>query len=172
MRNRTVTVLTATVLGLVAGSVLAADPPHAAAKPVSAVIAVPMLSSAGAAKVLAAAVTEANRHNWGSSIAIVDAAGHLLAYQRTDGAPLGTIDVARRKAETSIKFKAPTEFLQKMVSQGGAAMLTLGDYVAVVGGYPITVNGEVVGAIGVSGGMAGEDEVVAKAGLAALGAGG
>ena len=64
---------------------------------------------------------------------------------------MGTIDVARRKAETAIKFKAPTEFLQKMVGQGGAAMLTLGDYVAVVGGYPIIVNGEVVGAIGVSG---------------------
>jgi glc operon protein GlcG len=163
MRNRTVTVLTATVLGLVAGSVLAADP---------SVIALPNLSSAGAAKVLAAALLEANRHGWASSIAIVDAAGHLLAFQRTDGAPMGTIDVARRKAESSIKFKAPTEFLQKMVGQGGPAMLTLGDYVAVVGGYPISVNGEVVGAIGVSGGMAGEDEVIAKAGLAALAGGG
>jgi len=126
------------------------------------------LSSAGARLVMDAAVRLADGNGWGSSIAIVDNAGRLLAFHRTDGAPVGTIDVAQGKAFTALKFRMPTQAVQDMVAKGGPAMLTLGDMVAVVGGYPIVRNGEVIGAIGVSGGMAGEDEIVAHAGLAAL----
>lgn len=127
-----------------------------------------VLSSAGAQAAMTAAMDEANRHGWLASIAIVDDSGRLLAFRRTDGAPIGTIEVARRKAETSIKFKMPSELIGKMVQQGGPAMLTLGDLVAVAGGYPIMANGEMIGAIGVSGGMATEDAAIAKAGIAAL----
>ena len=127
-----------------------------------------VLSSAGTQAAMAAAVAEATKNGWPASIAIVDDSGRLLAFHRTDGAPMGTIDVARRKAETSIKFKMPTEFLGQMVQQGGPAMLTLGDFVAVPGGYPIMAGGEVIAAIGVSGGMAGEDDIIAKAGIAAI----
>jgi glc operon protein GlcG len=126
------------------------------------------LSSAGARRVIDAAVQLADANGWGSSIAVVDNAGRLLAFHRTDGAPIGTIDVAQGKAFTALKFRMPTQAVQDMVGKGGPAMLTLGEMVAVVGGYPIVRNGEVIGAIGVSGGMAGEDEIVAHAGLSAL----
>lgn len=126
------------------------------------------LSSKGAQAVLAAAVAEATKRQWGMSIAVVDESGRLLGFQRTDGAPMGTIDVAQGKAVTAIKFKMPTSFVQDMVSKGGAAMLTIGGITAVTGGYPIVVDGQVVGAIGVSGGLGGEDDITAKAGLAGL----
>jgi len=128
-----------------------------------------VLTSAGAQTVMVAAIRTANANGWGSSIAITDEGGRLLAFHRTDGAPIGTIDVARRKAETAIKFREPTAMLGRLVEQGGVAMLTLGDFVAVPGGYPIMVEGQLVGAIGVSGGMSGEDDIIARAGLDALG---
>jgi glc operon protein GlcG len=128
-----------------------------------------ILTSAGAQAIIAAAVRAANANGWGSSIAITDESGLLIAFHRTDGAPIGTIDVARRKAETAVKFQAPTAMLGGLVQKGGVAMLTLGDFVAVPGGYPIMADGQLIGAIGVSGGMSGEDDIIARAGLDARG---
>lgn len=142
--------------------------PKPGPKPTTALtVSQPVLSSAGAQAVMAAAIGEATKNGWGSSIALVDNAGRLLAFHRTDGAPMGTIDTAVGKATTAIMFKAPTAMISQMVSQS-AAMATIPGVVAVPGGYPIVQNGQVIGAIGVSGGMAGEDDVIAKAGMAAL----
>lgn len=127
----------------------------------------PVLSSAGVRTVMAAAIAKATENGWGSSIAVVDNAGRLLAFHRTDGAPIGTIDTAIGKATTAIMFKAPTAMISQMVSQN-PGMATVPGVVALPGGYPIVQNGQVIGAIGVSGGMAGEDDIIAKAGMAAL----
>lgn len=126
------------------------------------------LSAKGAETVLNAAVAEAVKNQWGMSIAIVDESGRLLAFRRTDGAPMGTIDVSQGKAVTAIKFKMPTRFVQELISKGGSAMLTIKDITAVTGGYPIEANGQVIGAIGVSGGLGDEDDRTAQAGLSAF----
>lgn len=163
-----------TMLGLagaalvLVGSQFAVAQPKPGPKPTTApTVSVPVLSSAGAQAVMAAAVGEATRNGWGASVALVDNAGRLLAFHRTDGAPMGTIDTALGKATTAIMFKAPTSMISQMVSQS-AAMATIPGVVAVPGGYPIMQNGQVIAAIGVSGGMAGEDDIIAKAGMAAV----
>lgn len=166
--NRLTKFATATLMvAALAGAATAQPKPGP--KPTTAPVAnLPVLSGAGAQAAIAAAVKTATDNGWGSSIAVVDNAGRLLAFHRTDGAPLGTIDVAQGKALTAIKFKAPTDFIAQMVSKS-AALATIPDIVAVPGGYPILKDGQVIGAIGVSGGMAGEDDIIAKAGIAAVG---
>ncbi|WP_298670605.1 heme-binding protein [uncultured Sphingomonas sp.] len=158
----------ATLLAVSALQPLAAAEPKQGPKPTSAPVQnLPVLSSAGVQAVMNAAITKAASNGWGSSIAVVDNAGKLLAFHRTDGAPMGTIDTALGKANTAIMFKAPTSMISQMVAQS-AAMATIPGVVAVPGGYPIMYNGQVIGAIGVSGGMAGEDDIIAKAGMDAL----
>jgi uncharacterized protein GlcG (DUF336 family) len=126
------------------------------------------ISALGAQKVLAAAAAAAAKNHWGMSIAVVDDSGRLIAFLRMDGAPLGTIDVSQSKALTAIKFKMPTKFVQDLVSKGGAAMLTIPGITALTGGYPIEQQGQIIGAIGVSGGFGDEDDRTALAGIAAL----
>ena len=168
-RHPSVVAVAFAVLAATASAQMAPAPKPGPRPTTDPVAARPVLSSAGAKTVMAAAIATADENGWGASIALVDDGGRLLAFHRTDGAPIGTIEVAQGKAETAIRFKLPTAFLQKMVAQGGPAMLTLGKMVAVTGGYPIVRDGQVVGAIGVSGGMSGEDDIIAKAGLAAIG---
>lgn len=123
------------------------------------------VSLATAKKIIAAAEAEAVKNGWALTFTIVDDAGRLVCFQRMDEAPLGTIEVSQGKAQTAVKFRAPTKMVQDMVTQGGPAMLTLGDITAVTGGYPIMIDGKLVGAIGVSGGLRGEDDLAAAAGL-------
>jgi len=127
----------------------------------------PVISARGAQSLLQAAQAMAERNHWGMSVTIVDDAGNLVAFLRMDGAPMGTIDVSRGKAVTAIKFKMPTSMVQQMVS-GGGGMLTIPGITALTGGYPVMVNGQVVGAIGVSGGLGDEDDRTAQAALAAF----
>ncbi|WEK43968.1 MAG: heme-binding protein [Candidatus Sphingomonas colombiensis] len=166
--NNTLKYASAALLAACALQPLAAAEPKQGPKPTTAPVqSLPVLSSVGVQAVMNAAIAKATSNGWGSSIAVVDNAGKLLAFHRTDGAPMGTIDTALGKATTAIMFKAPTAMISQMVSQN-AAMATIPGVVAVPGGYPITYNGQVIGAIGVSGGMAGEDDVIAKAGMDAL----
>lgn len=157
-------------LALAAGVAQAQTPPPMqvpkAAQAAGPVLSKSSLSAKGADAILDAAVAEAVKNQWGMSIAIVDESGRLLAFRRTDGAPMGTIDVAQGKAVTAIKFKMPTRFVQEIVSKGGSAMLTIKDIVAITGGYPIESGGQIIGAIGVSGGLGDEDDRTAQAGLA------
>jgi len=157
----------ATLLLVIATQPLAAQPKPGPKPTTAPSFSQPILSSAGAQRVMTAAINEATKNGWGSSIAVVDNAGRLLAFHRTDGATIGSIDTAHGKATTAIMFKAPTAMISQMVSQS-AAMATIPGIVAVPGGYPIMQGNDVIGAIGVSGGMAGEDDIIAKAGMAAL----
>lgn len=160
--------LAALIVAPAAAQTAPAQGPKPGPKPTSeSVLSLPVLSSAGVSKIMAAAIKIARDNGWPSSIAVVDTAGLLLAFHRTDSTPIGSIDTALGKAHTAIMFKAPTAMISQMVSQS-AAMATIPGVVAVPGGYPISQNGQVIGAIGVSGGMAGEDDVIAKAGIAAL----
>ena len=124
----------------------------------------PVVAADGAQRALAAAVAEARQQGWAVSIAVVDAAGELVAFLRMDGAPYSSIDVSRAKARTAARFRRPTRGLDSALTAGRLAILGLEGATPVEGGVPIVVGGEVVGAVGVSGVTSAQDAQVAQAG--------
>jgi uncharacterized protein GlcG (DUF336 family) len=130
-----------------------------------------VLTLDGAKKVAAAAEAEAKKNNWNVVIAIVDDGGHLIYLQRLDGTQTGSIEVAMGKARTAMAFKRPTKVLEEVVNKNGRnTLLTLPGVTLLEGGIPITVGGQIVGAIGVSGVTSAQDAQVGQAGIDALGA--
>ena len=121
-----------------------------------------------AKQVSAAAEAEAVANNWNVVIAIVDDGGRLMHLVRRDGTQYGSIEVAQDKARTAIAFRRPTKALEDAVAGGRNAILRLGDATPIEGGLPIVVEGEMVGAIGVSGVQSSQDAQVAQAGIDAL----
>lgn len=128
-----------------------------------------ILNLADAKKIAEAAENEAQRNKWPVIIAIVDDGGHLIYLQRLDGAQFGSIDVAIAKAHAAIAFKRPTRAWEELVNQGHVRYLGLPGSMPLEGGLPLIVEGEIVGAIGVSGMKSNEDAQIAKAGVDALG---
>ena len=118
-------------------------------------------------RIAAAAEAAAIARGWAVTIAICDAGGHALWLQRMDGAPLMSAAVAPEKARTSVLTGKPSKAFEDMVNQGRIAALAM-PVVPLEGGEPIVVGGVVIGAVGVSGVKAGEDALVAQAGVAAL----
>jgi glc operon protein GlcG len=119
---------------------------------------------------MAAAEKEANANRWPMAIAIVDSTGHLALFARIDQTQLGSIAVSIAKAETALNFRRPTKIFEDQMAAGGAGLRlsTMPGVAALEGGVPIVVDGHVIGAIGVSGMLSGQDAQVAAAGLAAL----
>lgn len=122
----------------------------------------------GARRMMAAAEAEARRNGWNVSIAVVDAWGELLLFQRLDDAPPSSVAVAQAKARTAARFRRPTKALEDAVAGGRAALLSFDGVAMIEGGVPVVVGGKVIGAIGVSGVTSAQDGVVAQAGVAAL----
>lgn len=125
-----------------------------------------------ALKAVAGALAEARKINVPMAVTVVDTAGQLVAFERMDNTQTGSIGVAQDKAVSAAMFRRPTKAFQDAVAGGGAGLriLTLRGASAVEGGLPITVDGKIVGGIGVSGGSAEQDGVCAKAGADALAA--
>lgn len=130
----------------------------------------PSITAAEAALIMQAAEKDAASKGWPMVIAIVDAAGHLLMLHRMDNAQLASIEVARMKAETSLRFRRPTKVFEDLIgaAPNGARYLSLPGVLALEGGLPILRDGKVVGAVGVSGMASPQDAEVARAGIAAL----
>ena len=126
------------------------------------------LSLAAAQKMAAAAEAEAAKNKWGIVVSVVDEGGNLILLEHMDNAQLGSIDVSQRKARTALRIRRPTKVLEDALAAGRTGIITLGDYAAVQGGFPIMNGDEAVGAIGVSGGTSDQDAQCAKAGMAAL----
>ena len=123
------------------------------------------LTGAGVQKMVAACKAEAMKNKWNVSIAVVDDAGYLLYLERLDGAGPVTVEVATEKATTAARTRRPTKFWDDRIKERPSFMKFPG-LVPLQGGVPITVDGKVVGAIGVSGNTPQEDEDIAKAGAA------
>ena len=118
---------------------------------------------------LAACEAEALRNNWRVVIAVVDEGGHPILVTRLDGAQWSSISTAVEKARAAAAWKRPTRLLEESVNNGRTAFLSIAQGMAILqGGVPIEVDGAVVGAIGVSGVKAADDEVLALAGVNAL----
>ena len=122
-----------------------------------------------AKKAMAAAEAEARKNNWQVVISIVDTGGHLVMLQRLD-AQNASVDIATGKARTAVNFRRPTKALEDGLAANGSALriLAVPGITPLQGGLPIVVVGKIIGGIGVSGVLATQDEVVAKAGLDTL----
>ncbi|MBL1256885.1 heme-binding protein [Methylocystis sp. Sn-Cys] len=129
-----------------------------------------VLTLADAKRVAAAAAEEAQRNGWSVVIAIVDDAGLLIYLERLDGVQPASCDIAQAKARAAALFKRPSKALEETVAGGRVALLSLPHIIPVEGGLPLVYEGQVIGAIGVSGVQSFEDGIVAKAGADALGA--
>lgn len=125
------------------------------------------LTLEGAKNIAIAAEAEAKKNNWNMVVAIVDAGGELVYFQKGDNTRPSNGEFALRKARTSAHFQRPTKFLDSAVTAGRIAYLAT-DALPIEGGEPIVVDGVVIGAVGVSGGTAAQDAQVARTGIAAL----
>lgn len=130
----------------------------------------PTVSVENAKKAAAAALVEARRGNWNMAVAVVDTDGILVYYEKMDNTQIGSADVAIDKARTAVRFKRPSKAFQDLVAGGGAGLRVLGlpGAVPIEGGIPLMMNGQIVGAIGVSGDAADHDGLCATAGAAAV----
>ncbi len=124
----------------------------------------------GAKKVIAAAVAEAKSKNApGGAIAVVDEGGNLIAVERLDNTFAAGANISIGKARTAVLFKRPTKFFEDVINKGRTAMTTVNDFTPLQGGIPIIVDGQIIGAVGVSGAASAEqDEELAIAGANAL----
>lgn len=123
-----------------------------------------------ARKAGAAAEAEGKKNGWPVAVAIVDTAGQLVYFHRADGTQTGSGPVALDKASTAAMFRRPSKVLQDAVAAGGAGIryLTLRGATPIEGGIPLTIDGKIVGGIGVSGVNGDQDAQCAKAGVDAI----
>ena len=165
--------LAATVLtaGFLTSSVFAQTPAVASGPPASPAPYGSPITFEQAKKAMVAAEAEARKNNWQVVISIVDSGGHLVMLQRLD-AQTASVEIATGKATTSAALRRPTKALEDGLAAGGAGLriLSVRSVTALQGGVPILLDGKIIGAIGVSGVMAAQDEVVAMAGAAAVAA--
>ena len=119
-------------------------------------------------KIAAGAEAEATKNNWNVSIAICDDGGHLLFYQRLDGASPISSHIAPQKARTAAIGRRSTKVYEDMVNGGRFSALSMPEATHLEGGVPIIVEGDVIGAVGVSGVKSSEDAQIAEAGIKAL----
>lgn len=131
-----------------------------------------MLTLQDARKIIAAAEKKAEEIGQPMNIAVADAGGNLISHIRMDGAWLGSIDISIKKAYTSRAFDIATKDLAAH-SQSGGQFFGInasndGKVMIFAGGVPLKRGGNIVGAVGVSGGSGEQDHAVAEAGAAAV----
>lgn len=136
------------------------------------------LSYAGAKKMMAAAMAAAEEAGIAASVAIVDAGGHLMLLERMDGGRFHTVHSSTTKAVSSASNKRPTspkgaqaQALDTSHALGLALAAGPERWTAMEGGFPIIIEGECIGGIGVSGGDWATDERIARLAVEAIGAG-
>jgi uncharacterized protein GlcG (DUF336 family) len=129
-----------------------------------------VLESTDIKAIAAAAEVEALKHGWPVSICIVDDGGHLLSFQRLDGAAPVSAHIAPGKARTAALGRRESKAYEDIIKGGRVSFLSAPGLEAMLeGGVPIMKDGQCVGAVGVSGVKSEEDAQIAKAGIAALG---
>ena len=118
---------------------------------------------------MSACEAQALQNGWKVVIAVVDEGGHPILVQRLDGAQWSSVDTAIGKARAATAWKRPTRLLEESINNGRTAFVSISQGMALLqGGVPVEIDGQVLGAIGVSGVKASDDEIVALAGVQAL----
>ena len=114
-------------------------------------------------------MAQAHKNHAGGVIAVVDDGGNLMALERVDGTFAAGANISIGKARTAALFQKPTRVFEDIIGKGRTAMVALNDFTPLQGGVPITVDGQIVGAVGVSGAAsAQQDEELAMAAAAAV----
>ncbi|MBA3313911.1 MAG: heme-binding protein [Planctomycetota bacterium] len=135
------------------------------------------LNLAGAETILAAAKDQAREMKLKVNIAVVDDGGHLIAFARMDGARPASATTAMTKAVTAATFRQPTGPVPAgttapdvllNISLQNAAAASGGKVTTLLGGVPIEIDGQIIGAVGVGGGTGEQDVIIARAGIAKL----
>jgi glc operon protein GlcG len=128
------------------------------------------LEAADVKSILIAAEKEAIANNWAVTIAVVDDGGHLLGLQRLDGVAAISAHIAPAKAHTAALGRRESKVYEDIINQGRTSFLSAPALSGMLeGGVPIVKDGQVIGAVGISGVKSSEDAQVARAGIAALG---
>ena len=127
-----------------------------------------MLTLDDCKRISSAAEAEAKKNNWNVCIAILDDGGHLLHLIRMDGGTPANARIAIEKARTAAETRRSTAMWEERIKAGRTSMLKMPGVLPVQGGLPIVIDGECIGAVGVSGVQSHEDEQIAKAGIAVL----
>lgn len=126
-----------------------------------------VITLAEAKAAVAAAEAEARKNGWTMVIVVVESNGQPVLSEKMDGAQYGSGEVALKKAQTATNFRRPTAYFQEAVKSGTLNAIFTGA-MALEGGELLLSDGKIIGAIGVSGGSAPQDGVVARAAAAAL----
>lgn len=119
--------------------------------------------------ILKAATEHASANGWKVVVAIVDEGGHQLGLLRLDGAAPISSEIATNKARTAAIGRRESRIYEEMINGGRVSFLSVPMHAMLEGGVPIVVEGEVIGAVGVSGVKSDQDAEIARAGIAALG---
>jgi glc operon protein GlcG len=128
----------------------------------------PVLTLDDVRRIAQASEQEALANGWAVTIAVVDDGGHLVWLQRLDGAAPVSAGIAPAKARTAALGRRESRAYEEMINQGRASFLSAPLEGMLEGGVPIVVDGQCVGAVGVSGVKSAEDAQIARAGIAAL----
>ncbi len=125
------------------------------------------ITLAEARTVAAAVEVEAKKNGWSMAVTIIEPNGAPVLSEKMDGTQYGSVEVARKKAETAAAFRRPTSVFQEAV-KGGTLNSIFTGAMAVDGGQPIVSDGHIIGAVGVSGALGVQDDQCAKAGIAVI----
>ena len=128
----------------------------------------PVLAHDDVVRILDHARAEAQSNQWAVTIAIVDDGGHPLALERLDGASPASAYIATEKARTAAMGRRPSGAYEEMINGGRVSFLSAPLSGMLEGGVPIEVDGQVIGAVGVSGVKSAQDAQVATVGIASL----
>ena len=128
----------------------------------------PALTHDDVVRILAHARAEAQANQWAVTIAVVDDGGHPMALERLDGAAPVSSYIATEKARTASMGRRPSGAYEEMINSGRTSFLSAPLTAMLEGGVPIVVDGQVVGAVGVSGVKSAQDAQVATAGAASV----
>jgi glc operon protein GlcG len=125
----------------------------------------PAVNTAAAKKIAAAVLAECQKNKWNVAVAVVDPHGYLVYFERMENTQYASNDIAIGKARAAATYRRPTRAFAEVINKGGPATATLPGVFASPGGVPIMADGNVTGAVGVSGVTGDQDEQCAKAGL-------
>ena len=130
----------------------------------------PPVTTEQARNAVSVALAEARANGWAMAAAVVDPAGILVYFEKVDDTQHASPQIAIDKARSAALFKRPTKMFQDSVERGGVGLrvMKLRGAMPVEGGVPLVVNGQIVGALGVSGGTAEQDGQCAKAATDAM----
>src|SRR4051794_10892397 len=120
-------------------------------------------------KIVEAAMAEAKKNNWLMAISVVGPAGDLVYFAKMDNTQYASVTISQHKARAAATFRRPTKvFEDRVATPAGVPALSLDGMIASEGGFPIVMNGKIVGALGCSGGTGQQDGQTCQAGIDAM----